>query len=160
MQVSENDFVLSPVFGGGLTKYLKGQLAWFIFYYSTILPLNAILLLHVTLLLCNRTELNQWEPLSWVSERSLVAHGWGMTCVRWRVHIWAWGPRLGSGKSLSCSFHEAGGLGSPPSSGSLLGPFQQQLQTETWNIRVSTDKLAAKNWWGFSRTWKSNLVCN
>lgn len=160
MQVSENDFVLSPVFWEGLTKYLKGQLAWFIFYYSTILPLNAILLLHVTLLPCNRTALNQWEPLSWISERSLVAHRWGMTaCSAEGAHL-GLGTKAGVRRVTVLFISRSGWARLPPSSGSLLGPFQQQLQMETWNVRVSTDKLAAKNWWGFSRTWKSNLVCN
>ena len=95
LQVSENEFVLSPVFWGGLAKHLKDQLPWFIFYYLAILPLNAILPLHVTPLGCNGAPLNQREPLSRISERSLVACGWRMTACSVE------GAHLGLGSNLA-----------------------------------------------------------
>lgn len=67
--------------------------------------------------------------------------------------------RLGSGKSLSCSFHAVGGLG-PPQLRLCAVPLEWQLQMETRNVGVSTDKSAAKKWWGFSMTWKSTSVPN
>lgn len=127
----------------------KGS-AGIIFYYWTILPRHAILLRPFPLLQCHWVLLNQQESFSRLLEPSLVASG-----VRNYTVLWGGctsGPseppaRLGSCKSLSCTFHKAGGprwgwgrlsLGSLPL-------CKSRLQMEMWNVWISTDTSAASD---------------
>lgn len=130
-----------------LAKHLKGQLALFIFYDLTILPRNSILLLPFTLPQCKGVLLNQWESLSWLSHRGLVAPGWGiMVCsvVNACVGMVSTLPGWGHERPYLVHFLKLEGW-DHLSSGSLLMLLKQWLQMETWNMGATTDKSAAKN---------------